>query len=119
MPHTPGKLEVSIESKRILVSADNRSVIVGSAAGYTGSGYFPDDDTAEVNAERIAACWNALDGLDPADVPRLRAERDELLAACKAVAEWYDAWGTIKQEDAALAMVRAAIANAERKAVTE
>lgn len=104
--HTPGELRLSDQSNRILVSADNSSVIVGSASGYTGSGYFPDDETAVHNARRIVTAWNC---------------HDDLLEACKELLKYSSWWtkermgqyGDSYRPSDAEQMAEAAIAKAE------
>lgn len=101
---TPEPWRLSDEHPTIIKAGGD--VMVASACGYTGSGYFPDDETAPHNAARIVACVNGCAGLNPEAV-------GDLLAAAKAYIDFYDNWGTMKQEDAAIGMLRAAIQKAE------
>lgn len=56
--HTAGPWGISSESDRIIKAFDSlgeTSIIIGSASGYTGSPFFPNDETAAANARLMAA----------------------------------------------------------------
>lgn len=123
--HTAEPWGVSSSCPRIIVQFDalgESGVIIGSASGYTGSGYFPSDDEAKINARRIVACVNACAGIPvealeacaagnlPFSVPaqiQARIQRKSLLAAAKDTLIRY---GTLDKGWQAL---RAAIAKCE------
>jgi hypothetical protein len=68
--HTSGPWCLSSESPTIIKQADpfggNDGVLIGSAAGYTGSGFFPTDEEAIANARLIAAAPDLYDAADNA-----------------------------------------------------
>lgn len=93
-------------------------------------------DATEANAERIAACWNACQGIDTADLKagsvsiihklhdeaaqRVLAQRDELLAALQGIIGYFDSGNsvdvsqaTIKAGSDEVKAARAAIAKVE------
>lgn len=86
------------------------------------------EQEAEANARRLAACWNACDGLDT-DIlessrslsdalhlndKRVDSQRDDLLAALCEMVEFFqpNAWGSNENRKDALANASAAIAKA-------
>lgn len=90
------------------------------------------DDERLANAERIVACVNACEGLTTEElrlfamlpdglagtVARVTAQRDELLAALRAVLEWTDPFAlpNCERNEADVDRARAAIARAEGRA---
>jgi len=65
---TPGPWCISTESPTLIkqdmsIIGSNSGVLIGSASGYTGSGYFPTDETAIVNARLMAASPDLLEAL--------------------------------------------------------
>jgi hypothetical protein len=64
--HSDGPWGISSESPRIIKQFDSlgeSNVIIGSASGYTGSGFFPSDEEAIVNARIMAASLDLLEAL--------------------------------------------------------
>ena len=48
------------------------------------------DEERAANAERLAACWNACEGIDPAAVPALLAACEEVASDCKEFMDAHD-----------------------------
>ncbi len=88
--HTPGRLHTGGDGT-IVYAADGWAVC-NTTVFYTQHG---GPKVAKANARRLAACWNACEGIDtehleknglPAFAPTisdLRTQRDTLLAACR------------------------------------
>jgi hypothetical protein len=70
--HTPGLVEATGNG-------------IHSGARCVALTYMEPREQRQADARRIAACWNACEGI--ADPAELRAQRDELLAALRAFAE--------------------------------
>lgn len=67
--HTPGPWRVSEQSPTIIkqdmrMIGNESGVLIGSASGYTGSGFFPTDEEAVANARLIAAAPELLEALE-------------------------------------------------------
>ena len=119
--HTPGPW--SVEGV-VWIAHDGEHSELMDDCPETGADYCvnvgtPDEYVAicygDDNAARIVACVNACEGIDdPAD---LRAQRDELLAACEALLQQCEYIASESPEAMAhpdLVAARAAIARAER-----
>lgn len=82
--HTPGPWRISSECKTIIKQdlshiglGDSSGVLIGSASGYTGSGFFPTDEEAVCNARLIAAAPELLEALkELAEVTSATAPHD-------------------------------------------
>lgn len=66
--HTPGKLTVTAQT---LFSATSHTVARTAPSGPTSDRGSISAAEADRNAERLAACWNACDGINPAAVADL------------------------------------------------
>ena len=98
--HTPGKLIA--DCNRPFDDYQTGNPMIGTAGLWiaelcVGKGYDQTDEQAEANAERLAACWNACDGLpDPSVVPKLIAA----LKAAESTIRWaaQESAGRVKAE---------------------
>ncbi len=107
---------------RTRISLPDHNGIPNAAIAYVQTNKTPDWPSeqritatqAEANAARIVACINACTGLeDPAaELAALKAQRDELLAALKALADEY-ADPELAMEGPAYAVARATIAKVQ------
>lgn len=130
--HTPGRLEAApwgnSDCSGWDLTIDGHLLTLSDIESAT-------EDEAEANALRIAACWNACEGLDTELLENilmlgdtlksrfaardqidkeLQARRDELLTALCEMVEFFqpNAWGSNENRTDALANARAAISKA-------
>lgn len=86
MSHTQGKLSISDIGVGFEIQDEEESVIFQAQQVPKDRGH----NRRIANARRLVACWNACDGigteeLEAGSIQKLREQRDELLAALKAI----------------------------------
>ena len=100
--HTPGTLFADFRRSEIVLTSDNGDIAT----------VFNDErsENAGENAKRLAACWNALDGLNPAAigevVAALKRSESELASYEVAGSKYPEKMAVLKSVRSALAALK-------------
>jgi len=109
---TPGKLKIKRIKQWVMGQGDDYPQIVSESGQIIVNGLDLALGAEEANAERLVACWNACEGINPEAVPDLLEALEGLLSTLSPLSGCMDD-DPCMDSDCTICAARAAIAKAK------